>query len=63
MSNPNERFSVRIKQQATGAWRGVSYHRSLQAAIRAARRAPTRDYIWAVFDGSRKVADWTGKGC
>ena len=62
MSNPEERFSVRIQQQVTGAWAGVSYHPSKREALEKAT-TDNRDYIWAVFDGRKKAVDsrgWSG---
>jgi len=61
MTRPDERFSVRIKQQ-TGAWAGVSYHPTKRLALETAQ-ITDRDYIWAIFDGRKKVVDsrgWSG---
>lgn len=51
----NQRFSVRIKQQKTGAWRIVDYAPTLDLALEAARKR--RDYVWAVFELHTKVID------
>ncbi len=62
MSNPEERFSIRIKQQRSGAWAGVSYHATKREALEQATRRH-QDYVWAVFDGPKKVVDcrgWSG---
>ncbi len=47
-------FSVRIKQK-TGGWRIVSYSPQLSGALEAAKRL--RDWVWAIFEGNRKVVD------
>jgi hypothetical protein len=62
MSNPNERFSTRIKQRDTGAWAAVWYHASKREALEYATRKAA-GYVWAVFDGRKKVVDsrgWSG---
>ena len=51
--NADERFSVRIKQQVTGAWAAVSYHQSLEAARQAVHNGAAWQYVWAIFDGGK----------
>jgi len=61
--NSDSRFSVRIQQAVTGAWAGVSYHPSKREALETATTDTAKDYIWAVFDGRKKVVDsrgWSG---
>ncbi len=63
MSNPEERFSVRIKQQVTGGWAGVNYLPTKRAALEHATGPQCRAYVWAVFNGRSKVVDsrdWSG---
>ena len=60
--NPKERFSVRV-QQRTGAWAGVSYHPSKREALETAITDTAKDYVWAIFEGRKKVVDsrgWSG---
>lgn len=62
MSNPEERFSVRIKQRGTGAWAGVSYHPTKRAALEVTSKTVST-FVWAVFYGRSKVVDcrdWSG---
>jgi hypothetical protein len=51
----NQHFSVRIKQQKTGAWRIAEYAPTLDLALEAARKR--RHFVWAIFEVHTKILD------
>jgi len=56
---PQGPYSVRIKQQGTGAWAGVRYYATEVEGL-AYARGSCGDYVWAVFRGRTKVVDSRG---
>ncbi len=52
----NERFSVRIKQIATGAWRVANYATTLEGAKEIEKDLQDNGWETAIFEGSKKVS-------
>jgi hypothetical protein len=61
-SNPDQRFTVRIKQRS-GGWAICRYAPTFRKALEQTAEPPIHDYIWAVFDKHTKALDcrgWSG---